>query len=134
MPTEMAFDALSRYEQYASLFFMKFKLMDQTILFIRKATFQFRGPFLKTFHTLYAQKYDQHVFKHLVIYVFVLVKTDSDYYTHLKYSYKIIRACLEQRTKKWLVFFTKTSYEKGVKLVAYFECKSMIVMLKERAF
>ena len=83
MPKEIPFDALSRNEQYTSLCFIKFKFMDQTslcfikfkfmdqtIIFIQKATFPFRGPFLKTFHTLYPQKnYEKYVFKHLVTYV-----------------------------------------------------------------
>ena len=52
----MLLDALSGNEQYTSLCFIKFKFMDQTIIFIRRATFLFRGRFLKTFHTLYPQK------------------------------------------------------------------------------
>ena len=33
----------------------KMQIMDQTILFIQKATFLFWGPSLKMFHTLYPQ-------------------------------------------------------------------------------
>ena len=64
----MSFDALSRNEQYTSLCFIKFKFRDQTILFIRKATFLFWAPSLKMFQTLYPQKSMRHiyVFKHLV--------------------------------------------------------------------
>ena len=43
--------------------------MDQNILCIRKAIFQFRETFLKTFRTVHPQKYEQYVFKHLVTYI-----------------------------------------------------------------
>ena len=66
-------------------------------------------------------------------YVFVLVKTDSNYYTNRKYSYKKFQSVLGKGAWKQLMFH-KTSYQKGIKLVAYFECKSMIAISQERAF
>ena len=105
MPTEMAFDALSRNEQCASLCFIKFKFIDQTILFIQKATFQFCGPFLKPFHT-YPQKYEQYVFKHLVMYM-ICICISQDRFRLLdngKYNYKKFQSVLGTATENSLCF------------------------------
>ena len=54
------------------------------------------------FHTLYPQKSMRHMFSNIwwyMWYVFVLVKTDSDYYTNGQYRYKKFKGCLEQQLK-----------------------------------
>ena len=77
----MAFDALSSNEQYASLCIIKFKFMDHAILFIEKATFQFRRPLKKIYTRFISTKSMSNMFLNIwwyMWYVFVLVKTDSD--------------------------------------------------------
>ena len=87
MPTEIAFDALSRNEQYTSLCFIKFKFFNQTIFFIRKATFQFRELLNNFSHIISTKKYEQYVFKHLVIYV-ICISISQDR-IRLLYKWKI---------------------------------------------
>ena len=67
MPTEMTFDVLSSNKQYTSLYFIKFKFTDEAVLFIWKATVQFRGPFLNFSHIISTKEYEQYAFEHLVI-------------------------------------------------------------------
>ena len=82
---------------------IKFNFMDQTILFIWKAAFLFRGPFLKNVsHIISTKKSMRHMFSNIWWYmwhVFILVKTDSDYYANGQSRYKKFKGCLEQQLK-----------------------------------
>ena len=62
MSREMAFDALSRNEQYASLCFIKFQFMDETITLHLKSNISVLRICLKNFSDIISTtKYEQYV-------------------------------------------------------------------------
>ena len=71
------------------------------------------------------------IFKHLVTYMICICISQDRF--RLLYKWKIQLQKVSEHAWKRLVF-QKTSYQKGIKLVAYCECKSMVVILQERAF
>ena len=113
MPTEWVFDALSRNAQYTSLCFIKFKLMDQTILYsrnfsLRKQHFSFDDLFLNFSHIISTKMYEQYVFKHLMVYmIWICVSQDR---FRLLHKWKMFQSVNGTATENHLCFIYKTSF------------------------
>ena len=107
MPTEWVFDALSRNAQYTSLCIIKFKLMDQTILYSRKLFsqkqyFSLDDLFLNFSHIISTKMYEQYVLKHLMVYVICICVSEDRF--RLLHKWKKFQSVNGTATENHLCF------------------------------
>ena len=99
--------------------------------FLLKSNISVFDLFLNFSLIISTKMYEQYVFKHLMVYVIWICVSQDRF--RLLHKWKKFQSVNGTATENHLCFTFKTSFKKGIKLIAYCKSTYMIVISIERA-